>query len=246
MSEKYCLHIGHLFPDLLNLYGDRGNIAALVNRLCRRGMGAEVTEVQKDDKVELAAFDIVFLGGGSDREQLLVCEKLRAMKKEFREYAESDGVLAAVCGGYQLLGNYYKLEQETIRGLEILDIYTETGKGRLIGNVVLESDFAGGTDTVVGFENHGGRTNIGSHKPFGRVLYGNGNRDEDQTEGVVYKNVLGTYLHGPLLPKNPKIADELLRRALKRKYGAEIALAPLDDKLETEAHDYIVSRFLGK
>ncbi len=246
MSENYSVTIGHLFPDLLNLYGDRGNIAALTCRMRWRGLQAEVVEVQKDDSVDLGKFDIVFLGGGSDREQLLVCEKLRMMKQEFHQYVESDGVLVAVCGGYQLLGNYYKLEEETIRGLEILDIYTETGKGRLIGNVVLESDFTGKEGMVVGFENHGGRTCIGAHKPFGKVLYGYGNNDSDKAEGVVYKNVLGTYLHGPLLPKNPAIADELLRRALKRKYGRDIVLTPLEDVLELEAHDYIVSRFTDK
>lgn len=246
MSEKHSLTIGHLFPDLLNLYGDRGNIAALVNRMCWRGMQAEVIEVQKDDPIDLEIFDILLLGGGSDREQLLVCEKLRTMKKEFCEYVESDGVLVAVCGGYQLLGNYYKLAQETIRGLELLDIYTEAGESRLIGNVVLKSDFTGESDMVVGFENHGGRTHIGSYTPFGKVLYGLGNNGEDKTEGVIYKNVIGTYLHGPLLPKNPKIADEILYRALKRKYGKEIDLMPLEDSLETQAHDYIVSRFTDR
>lgn len=244
MSENISVCIGHLFPDLLNLYGDRGNIAVLSERMRRRGMEAEVVEVQQDDSVDLERFDIVFLGGGSDREQLLVCEKLRSVKNEFRKYVETDGVLAAVCGGYQLLGNYYKLEKETIRGLELLDISTETGKGRLIGNIVLESAFSGEKGTVVGFENHGGRTNIGSHTPFGTVLYGYGNDDSKTAEGVLYKNVLGTYLHGPLLPKNPAIADELLRRALKRKYGHDIALLPLEDSLEQQAHDYIVSRFL--
>lgn len=246
MSEALRLTIGHLFPDLLNLYGDRGNILALKNRLCWRGMEAEVVEVTKDDPVALAKMDIVFLGGGSDREQRLVCGRLREMRQDFRAYVEDGGVLAAVCGGYQLLGNYYRLADETIPGLELLDIYTESGQGRLIGNVVLESAFAGGKATVVGFENHGGRTYTGDYEPFGRVLSGFGNNGNDQKEGVIYKNVLGTYLHGPLLPKNPAVADELLSRALERKYGRKMALEPLDDALELEAHQYIVKRFAGE
>ncbi len=246
MSEAICLTIGHLFPDLLNLYGDRGNLLALKNRLIWRGMEAEVVEITKDDPVELAKMDIVFLGGGSDREQRLVCERLRTMRQDFRSYVDEDGVLAAVCGGYQLLGSYYQLGEEKIPGLELLDIYTKTGEGRLIGNVVLESNFTGKKEMVVGFENHGGRTFTGEYEPFGSVICGYGNNAEDHKEGVLYRNVLGTYLHGPLLPKNPTIADELLRRALARKYGRAIALEPLDDTLEQEAHDYAVKRFSQK
>ncbi len=241
---EYSLTIGHLFPDLLNLYGDRGNILARANRLKWRGMDVQVVEVEKDDAVSLSQFDIVFLGGGSDREQLLVCEKLRACRQAFVDYVENDGVLVAVCGGYQLLGGYYKLKNETIPGLELLDIYTEAGDTRLIGNVVLETEWTGETVQIAGFENHGGRTHIGSHTPFGRVRYGYGNNGEDGAEGVTYKNLLGTYLHGPLLPKNPKLADELLRRALRRKYGREIPLPELDDTLEQEANSYILRRFL--
>ncbi len=242
--EPKKLTIGHLFPDLLNLYGDRGNMITLQNRLRWRGLEAEVKTFEKDDAIDFSELDIVFLGGGSDREQLLVCERLKALRSEVAAFVESNGVLMAVCGGYQLLGHYYKLKNETIEGLSILDIYTESGEGRLIGNVVIESDMTGEKELFVGFENHGGRTHIGSHTPFGKVLYGHGNNGEDTTCGVVYKNVLGTYLHGPLLPKNPKLADYLLACALRRKYGEPIELPPLDDTAEQAAHDYIVKRFL--
>lgn len=244
--EPKKLTIGHLFPDLLNLYGDRGNIITLQNRLRWRGWEAEVKTFELEDDIDFSALDIVFLGGGSDREQLLVCERLRELRGDVNAFVESDGVLMAVCGGYQLLGHSYKLKDETIEGLSILDIYTESGEGRLIGNVIIESDITGQTERFVGFENHGGRTYIGTHTPFGRVLYGYGNNGEDATCGVIYKNVLGTYLHGPLLPKNPKLADWLLARALQRKYGEAVSLAPLEDATENAAHDYIVNRFLQK
>lgn len=243
--SKYSLNIGHIFPDLLNLYGDRGNIAALLNRMKWRGHDVLLTEHEKDDDINLSCLDIVFLGGGSDREQLLVCNKLMSMKDEIKEFVESGGVLIAVCGGYQLLGNYYKLKDETIEGLGILDIYTETGSRRLIGNVVIETMLTGEKLKVVGFENHGGRTYLQGQKMFGKVLIGNGNNGEDRTCGAVYKNVLGTYLHGPLLPKNPKLTDHILSVAIERKYGEKPNLAPLCDTLENEANEYIIKRFLN-
>lgn len=237
------IKILHLYPDLLNLYGDRGNIACLVKRLEWRGISAEVVKYTCDDTrpFDLSDIDIVFIGGGSDREQKIVCHRLLEHKKQLKDYVENNGVLIAVCGGYQLLGKYYKLEDETIEGLDILDIYTEQGKKRLIGNVVLESDTVGGK--IVGFENHGGRTYIGSHTPLGRVVYGFGNDDKSGYEGVVYKNVVATYLHGPLLPKNPRLCDFVLTNAIKRKNPAFKGPEPLDDALEITANEYIVNRF---
>lgn len=236
------INIGHLYPDLLNLYGDRGNILALVRRMNLREIETEVKKYELNDSIDFENLDIIFVGGGSDREQLLVCNRMYEMKKEFSDYVENNGVLVAVCGGYQLLGNYYKLENETIKGLGILDIYTEQKKGRLIGNIILESSVI--NSTIVGFENHGGRTYIGNHTPLGKVKYGFGNNDDKDGEGVIYKNVVATYLHGPLLPKNPKLSDYIIKNALEKKYQKEITLAPLDDKLETEAHNYVLKRFL--
>lgn len=238
------LTIGHLYPDLLNLYGDRGNIQCLMKRCLWRGIEAETVSFELDDKIDFSNLDIVLLGGGSDREQMLVCEKLKEIQKDFKEYVEQDGVVIAICGGYQLLGNYYKTDRGTIEGLSLVDMYTEQGENRLIDNIVLQSELF--DMPIVGFENHGGRTFIGENSPLGKVLYGSGNDGKSGYEGVVYKNVIGTYLHGPLLPKNPQLADELILRALRKKYGKDVTLASLDDSQEKAANDYIYNRFVKK
>lgn len=236
------IKILHMYPDLLNLYGDKGNIECLKKRLMWRGIEAEaVSFTCEDTDFDLSDVDIVFIGGGSDREQKIVCKRLLEHKDAIKAYVEDNGALVAVCGGYQLLGRYYKLEDETIEGLKILDIYTEQGDKRLIGNIVLQSDFL--EQKIVGFENHGGRTYIGGHKPLGKVVYGNGNDDKSGYEGVVYKNVVATYLHGPLLPKNPKLCDYILENAIARRYPEFEGLKPLDDELENTANEYIVKRF---
>ena len=234
--------IGHLYPDLLNLYGDRGNIQCLMKRCQWRGIEAETIPFELEDEIDFSKLDIVLLGGGSDREQMLVCEKLKEIQKDFKAYVENYGVVIAICGGYQLLGNYYKTEQGTMKGLELVDLYTEQGEGRLIDNIVLQSDLF--DMPIVGFENHGGRTYIKDNKPLGKVLYGAGNDGKSGYEGVVYKNVIGTYLHGPLLPKNPQLADLLISRALEKKYGKKIELEKLDDSEEQEANSYIFHRFV--
>lgn len=238
------LTIGHLYPDLLNLYGDRGNIQCFRKRLEWRGIEAEVIPFLAGDTIDFSKLDIVLLGGGSDREQELVCEYLKSIRGDFQDYVESDGVVLAVCGGYQLLGTYYKTDEKMIEGLSILDIYTEWESKRLIRNIVLKSPLF---DTpVVGFENHGGRTYIGKHTPFGKVVYGLGNTGKSGYEGVVYKNVIATYLHGPLLPKNPHVCDYLLERALKRKYKTEVPLEPLPDNLAYLANSFITARYNDK
>ena len=238
------LTIGHLYPDLLNLYGDRGNIQCLMKRCLWRGIEAETIAFELDDNIDFSNLDIVLLGGGSDREQMLVCEKLKEIQKDFKEYVEQGGVVIAICGGYQLLGNYYKTDMGTMEGLSLVDMYTEQGEDRLIDNIVLQSELF--DMPIVGFENHGGRTFIGENKPLGKVLYGSGNDGKSGYEGVVYKNVIGTYLHGPLLPKNPQLADELILRALRKKYGENITLSALDDSQEKAANDYIFNRFVKK
>ena len=234
--------IGHLYPDLLNLYGDRGNIQCLMKRCLWRGIEAETIAFELGDKIDFSKLDIVLLGGGSDREQMLVCEKLKEIQKDFKAYVEDNGVVIAICGGYQLLGNYYKTDQGMIEGLKLVDMSTEQGKGRLIGNIVMQSDLF--DMPIVGFENHGGRTTIGNNKALGKVLSGYGNDGQSGEEGVVYKNVIGTYLHGPLLPKNPQFADLLISRALEKKYGKKIELEKLDDSEEQEANSYIFHRFV--
>lgn len=234
--------IGHLYPELLNLYGDRGNIQCLVKRCQWRGIDVEVKAYEQEDEIDFSALDIVLLGGGSDREQMIVCEKLREIREDFRTYVESDGVVIAICGGYQLLGNYYKTELGMIEGLGLVDMQTEQGEERLIGNIVMQSELF--EMPIVGFENHGGRTCICGNRPLGKVLHGYGNDGKSGYEGVIYRNVVGTYLHGPLLPKNPQFADWLLTRALERKYGKEVELAQLDDREETEANAYVYQRFV--
>ena len=238
MSQRR-LRIAHLYPDLLNLYGDIGNIITLTKRCQWRGISVETDQIYGSEKIHFTDYDLVFLGGGSDREQLLVRDKLIGMKSELTSYVNDGGVLLAVCGGYQLLGSYYKLKDETIEGLKILNIQTEIGDGRLIGDVVRENDEFG---TIVGFENHGGRTEINDHTPLGRVLHGHGNNGKSGAEGVMYKNVIATYLHGSLLPKNPVLCDHIIKLMLEQR-GFSTELTPLDDTAELDAHKYIVDRF---
>ena len=191
------------------------------------------TEVKGDENLKGEVYAFIAASLSNSMEEI---------QKDFKAYVEDNGVVIAICGGYQLLGNYYKTDQGTIKGLELVDMYTEQEEGRLISNIVLQSDLF--EMPVVGFENHGGRTCINDNKPLGKVLYGSGNDGKSGYEGVVYKNVIGTYLHGPLLPKNPQLADWLILHALQKKYGEQTELTPLDDSQEKEANDYICHRFL--
>ena len=232
------LNIIHLFPDLLNLYGDSGNILVLKKRCRLRNINVNVIPCNINDDLNLIDADIVLLGGGSDREQKIVCERLLSFKEELKAYRDDEGVLLAVCGGYQLLGHYYSIDSEKIEGLGLCDLYTETKQGRLIGNICVDTLFG----TIVGFENHSGRTYLGENSvPLGKVIRGNGNNAEDKTEGVIYKNIFGTYLHGPLLPNNPEFADMLIRKAVMRKYNDSSLLTPLDDALERMAKAYVLN-----
>lgn len=233
------LTIGHIYPDLLNLYGDRGNIRCFQKRLVWRGIEPEVEVICAGDRIDFSRLDLILLGGGSDREQELACQYLKRVKYSFRRYVEGGGVVLAICGGYQLLGHYYHTEHTAIEGLGILDIHTEWKPKRLKGNIVLDSPFFG--DPIVGFENHGGRTYIGKHTALGKVVRGYGNTGKSGQEGIVYKNLIGTYLHGPLLPKNPQVCDYLLGRALWRKYCKKVLLEPLADELEKRANHYMAT-----
>ncbi|MCW6084977.1 type 1 glutamine amidotransferase [Clostridium sporogenes] len=236
------LNICHLYPDLLNVYGDIGNILVLKYRAQQRGIKINVSNVSIKDSFPIDKYDIALFGGGQDYEQAIVSKDMVETKKDdLTEYIEKGKVLLAICGGYQLLGKYYTTpEGEKLDGLNILDIYTEGGDTRFIGNTVIKNeDF---NETYVGFENHSGRTYIGNLKPLGKVIAGYGNNGEDQQEGCIYKNTFGTYFHGSLLSKNPELADRLLSTALKNKYGEDIKLEPLDDNLEFKAKEFIVNR----
>jgi len=239
---KYSLTIGHLFCDLLNMFGDRGNTAALSERLKWRGHEAQVIRCEQDDEIDFSDFDIIILGGGGEKDELAALSELMKKKDELKAYVEDGGVLLALCGGYQMLGKTYKCSSEETEGLGILDIKQEFGE-RFIGNVIAETSITGENIKIAGFENHGGRIDIGNHTPFAHVLTGSGNNGEDKTEGVIYKNVIATYLHGPLLPKNPKLTDYILEKAIEKKYGEMPELSQLPDTLENEALSYAVKRF---
>lgn len=249
------LVIAHLFPDLLNLYGDGGNVRILEQRCRWRGIPAEVKRVYHGDSVDLSAVDLVFMGGGPDREQRLASEELMRMKEGLRSFVEDDGVLLAICGGYQILGRTWLLGDEIVEGLGLVDMETRrsgASANRLIGDIVLDSSLA--SLPVVGYENHAGRTYLDADvEPFGVVKSsaGCGNNDEDSVDGARYRNVLGTYLHGPLLAKNPEVADVLLGRALQRwahRNGCDpLELSPLDDVQERAANEYMCARLnVGK
>lgn len=239
------LNICHLYPDLLNVYGDVGNIRILKYRANKRGIKVNIFNVSLKDKFEGKNYDIVFFGGGQDYEQSIVSKDLTETKKfALSEYINGGKLLLAICGGYQLLGKYYTTpEGEKLDGLGILDIYTEGGDKRFIGNTVIHNEEF--NETYVGFENHSGRTYIGDLKPLGKVIAGYGNNGEDGYEGCIYKNTFCTYFHGSLLSKNPELADRFIKIALNRKYG-EIALDKIDDSFENKAKEFIINRESNK
>ena len=240
MELKIC----HLYPDVLNLYGDGGNIRCLTQRLKWRGMGAEVVKMPIGSRESLAGFDLVFIGGGQDFEQQVLLEDLhRGRDRELVAAVEDGMTILAICGGYQMLGTYYETHDgKRCDFVGALDLYTAGARTRMIGNYMYRVSESLGGFTVVGFENHSGKTRLGAKvEALGTVLAGFGNNGEDGTEGAHYKNVFGTYSHGPLLPKNPAFADLLIKTALERRYG-RAELAELDDSLERMAHDEMGAR----
>ncbi|WP_244833638.1 type 1 glutamine amidotransferase [Clostridium sp. BJN0001] len=234
------LTICHLYPDLLNVYGDLGNVLILKYRASLRGINVNIVNCSLNDKIDINNTDIIFFGGGQDYEQSIVSKDLNACKKnDISEYIESEKVFMAICGGYQLLGKYYTSpEGEKIEGLGILDIYTEGGDKRFIGNTEIFCEKF--NETYVGFENHSGRTYINKHTPLGKCIHGYGNNGSDGYEGCIYKNTFGTYFHGSFLSKNPEFADRLLETALQKKYAEKIVLNDLDDSYEINAKKHII------
>jgi hypothetical protein len=244
MPKSKRFTVGWLYPDLMNIYGDRGNILTLLRRAEWRGYDARALELGRGTVKGMADVDVFFFGGGQDREQALVYDDLLQHKQAPLESAVAAGAMVlAVCGGYQLLGHYYQTaEGERFPGIGMIDVKTEAGKKRFIGDVVIDAAIEGlEPQTLVGFENHSGRTYLGSAaRPLGKVRLGSGNNGSDGTEGCLQGGVLGTYLHGSLLPKNPQLADYLIRRALIRRGVSE--LSPLDDSTELAAHARILQR----
>lgn len=241
--NNYQLTIGYLYGDLMNIYGDTGNIIALQKRAQWRGIEVKVKNISVKDALKKEDVDLFFFGGGQDQQQEIVARDLgkNSKGKVIREEVERGVPLLSICGGYQLLGEYYKPHKgPKLPGIGLFSTYTVAGDKRMIGNIVVESMF----DKLVGFENHSGKTYLKKGAlPLGLVKKGFGNNGEDKTEGCIYKNVIGCYMHGSLLPKNPHLADWLIKKALEVKYGKETYLEPLDDSLESRAQTTAVKRF---
>lgn len=235
-NDKLVLELAYLYPKLLNIYGDRGNVLTLLYRCQTRGIDLNVTTIGIGEKIDPNKFDIYFIGGGQDQQQIQVSNDMQLKKKDLIFAIESSAVFLAVCGGYQLLGKYYKTKDGSeLKGIEALDLFTVAGDRRMIGNVLCKEIESG--ETIVGFENHSGKTYLGGNlKPLAKVLRGGGNNGEDGFEGVRYKNVFGTYLHGSLLPKNHNLADKIIKLALEKK-GNKMPEVKVDNTIEVVAHN---------
>ncbi len=247
MKNNLSLTIGWLYPNLMSTYGDRGNVIALQKRCEWRDIKAEVRRIGiKSTNDDLDSCDLLMMGGAQDMQQEVVAEDLEKKKQTLKDLIEKGIPGLYICGGFQYLGQYYKTaDGNKLKQLGILDMYTENpGARRLIGNIAIDiSNLLGENTIAVGFENHGGRTILGKNiQPLGKVLKGFGSNELAKEEGAVYKNSIGTYLHGPILPKNPKLTDWLIEKALGKKYGKKIVLEKLDDSLENEARLTIVKR----
>jgi CobQ-like glutamine amidotransferase family enzyme len=237
------IRVGHLYPDYLNIYADRGNMAVLARRASWRGHEVEVEAISIGDVLRPGTHDLLYVGGGQDREQALVAVDLASRAEAVRESAAGGAAVLAVCGGYQLLGRSYReRDGAELPGIGLFPLHTVAGERRMIGDVLLDCDWAG--STLAGFENHAGRTRLDEGAvPLGRVVHGFGNDGESGFEGCRMGRAIGTYLHGPLLPRNPWLADWLLGQALAHATGGEPPeLAPLADELETEAHQVAAAR----
>ena len=233
------VRICHLYPRLLSVAGDRGNLFAIMQRCAWRGIRFDVTDADVGDVPDFTKSDLILVHGGQDREMTAAARDLAEKAGPLREAIEGNAVVLAVCAGYQLLGRYYApAEGPRIEGIDVLDVVTEAGPTRFIGHVAVDCDFGSGNrGQLTGFENHSGRTHLGSGvQPLGHVLAGGGNNGEDGTEGARYREVYATYLHGPVLPKNPWLADHLISRALAHRYTDCGPLAPLTDQAEAQAH----------
>jgi len=261
-AMSYRLRLAHLYPDQMNIYGDRGNILTLTQRCAWRGIALDLLPVGVGAEVDWSAVDIAFFGGGQDSGQALIAaDFVERQGPPLRAAVEQDLVLLSICGGYQLLGHTYVTHTgEQLPGVGVFDARTVGGAVRLIGNIVVEvgdwrSESGGASPSpqyplpnrhLVGFENHSGRTYLGpTARPIGRVLAGHGNNGEDGTEGAIYRNAFGCYMHGSLLPKNPFFADHLIGLALQRRYGPGAELVALDDRLELAAQRTMIQRILN-
>ncbi|MFI5271777.1 MAG: type 1 glutamine amidotransferase [Ktedonobacterales bacterium] len=237
--EPMTLRICHLYPTLLSIAGDRGNLMAIAKRCEWRGLHVAVTEVGVGDSADFTQFDLILFHGGQDKEMDVAARDLEGKRASLRDAVEQDVAVLAVCAGYQLLGTYYQpFTGPRLDGVGALDLYTQGGDTRFMNHIAVECDFVpGGTRTLVGFENHSGRTYLGpAVQPLGKLIAGSGNNGEDGGEGARYRQVYGTYLHGPVLPKNPWFTDHLTWQGLRHRYGGIAPLATLPDGAEERAH----------
>lgn len=237
------LKLVHLYPLFLNIYGDIGNVKVLQQRCQWRNIDLEIQQVNIGDSLSEGT-DIFFIGGGQDRQQVEVSEEIQNHKSLLVDEYNNNAVFLGICGGYQLMGEYYQPhDAKRLEGIGILDAYTVAGSTRFIGNVTAQIDYLGEMDTLVGFENHSGLTYLrGDTIPMAQVIVGNGNNGQDRTEGARSKNAFGTYLHGSFLPKNPHFADYLIKLALQKRYNDIIELGPLDDTIELKAHEVVLNK----
>lgn len=232
------LTILHLFPELLNLSGDRGNLTVLQKRCSLRGIEAKIVSCKLEEEIPVSSADMIYLGSGSDNDLPRVAERLFHQKEALLSYRDSGGVLLAAANGYPLLGHSFSLRGKEYAGLSLVDMTTREGEKKLTGNISVNTPFG----VLVGFENHSGKTQLGKiATPLGTVLSGNGNNGEDKTEGVIYKNIYGTYLSGPVLPSNPELCDLLIAKAIERKYKTFPDFPPLPNEIENLAKGYILN-----
>lgn len=242
MEKKLTLSLAHLYPELMNLYGDMGNIIAFQKRCEWHGISLLIENINTSEDLK-CPHDIYFIGGGQDRQQVDVAYDIQKIKNLLIQERDNNAVFLSICGGYQLFGHYYKAQDGSmLKGIDLLDAYTVAGKKRFIGNVTAKIDYLS-PNTLVGFENHSGLTYLqGETKPISQVIVGHGNNGEDKTEGARYKNVFGTYLHGSFLPKNPHFTDYLIKLALEKKYNDKFNLDIIDDTIELNTHKKLVNK----
>ncbi len=239
---SFELNIVDMYSDILNIYGDIGNLKCIKKRCEWRGIKVNQKSYSiNDGDFDYDDIDLILIGGGSDRTQSIISNDLLKQRQDLEDYVENDGVILTICGSYQMFGNeYYDVNGDNVSCLEIFDIKTVSQENRLIGDILIENNLGLEPKEVVGFENHGGRT-YHNYESLGKVIAGYGNNGEDSEEGILYKNFIGTYLHGPFLPKNPHIADYLILNAMKNKYDVD-SINKLDDEIELKAHDVMVNR----
>lgn len=242
-EKKLKISLAYLYPELLNIYGDYGNILTIKNRCEWRDIEIEITRINIGDSINPEKYDFYFIGGGQDKQQIAVSREIQLQKNAMHDAMNKDAVFLGICGGYQLFGKYYQPHNgDRLLGISLLNAYTIAGDKRFIGNVTAKTEFTI-PKTLVGFENHSGLTYLqGDTRPMAKVEIGAGNNGGDQTEGARYKNVFGTYLHGSFLPKNPHFTDFLIRLALEKRYKDKIELKKLSDDLEMQAHISLINK----